>query len=345
MYLELSLSALTVTGGSYSRFVNDANFLVRSIEVWSNGTNQVLQTKPSALASYLQGVLLNTTDDRLPLFADLANNTDTNRATLSASAQTVRIPIRSVLTVGGDEGEGLLIAGTTGFQIRVFLDSLSNIVQTDGTSPVCTINTANLLVETTNIDSAPARQQAVTVSKSNDVYTRFPGVAVMPSVAIASGSASATIPMTGIVGPVSHIYAVLRTSAHVSTALGNIPDQFEVASKLQIQKADGSQLLNPSLTTGYLTGAYLAKYFPGSGADNRTTTVKAIYTLSFSDNPADFETSGRSWGSQVFSGNESLIVTFASAISSAYVVDIIAMQPWVATQSAVTGQLTAALLP
>ena len=146
-----------------------------------------------------------------------------------------------------------------------------------------------------------------------------------------------------IVGPVSHIYVVLRTNAHVSTALSNIPDQFEVASKLQINKADGSALLNPSLTTGYLTGAYLAKYFPGSGADNRTTTVKAIYTLAFSDSPADFEQSGRVSGFQLFSGNESLVATFASAIGSAYVVDIIAHQPWVATQSAVTGQLTAAL--
>ena len=93
--------------------------------------------------------------------------------------------------------------------------------------------------------------------------------------------------------------------------------------------AAGGDVIVPEITHAYALGPLLAKYVTGDATDIASglgTVQKNVYSMWFSSKPEDGIFKGHSTGFVRLTGLERLTVTFASALSADYVIDVIGYQ-------------------
>ena len=126
----------------------------------------------------------------------------------------------------------------------------------------------------------------------------------------------------------SHLFVIVRTAAHVSTSYANSPDTFEALASLNIKTTGGSLITGGSeLLSDYALDYQSTLYWPGDLTDVASGlggAPKALYTVSFAQDPMRVIHHGAQLGGYLFTGSEILNLTFPAQLSANNVVDVIA---------------------
>ena len=325
IFLRVDLPAISQTGGSYTRFVNDGHFLLSKIELYSQGADAAVWTmQASGLTQYLASIAHFAYEDKAFLWKATGNAGDSARATAASSAQSIYIPLYIPAITGSKFG--FLNAATTGWTIKVYFDSLSNVVQADGTAQTCAPTAANLYIQGRAIDSAAHKQKALSLAATRPMHYKALFPVIQAAQQLASGSSQFTFTLTAFSGmTLSHMWVVVRLSASVNTALANAPDQFVTISTIDLKKSSGEEILANQLPGSYLLGPGAIKPLTGdlSDAHGGSGVVKSAYLISFADSPEDAWRTGSLSGGVAFSGAETMTLTFSSALGALNQADII----------------------
>ena len=314
--LVLSLGAATQTGGTAIGFVNDAAFLSRLIEV-SVGSELLSSIYPEG--QYMRHVLHMTTEEKLLTLVVAGNDTLAHRRTRAAAGQTLMINLHVPFI-----GKYGWFTGQQGAQlrIRVYHAALSDVVVCDGTAPACSINSIMLNAAGRNYLSQSSVGALVTTQrKLGHVDERFLDN-VNQQFTLVSGSASYTLQLTNLMGLCDHLLFVVRTAAAVGTPNGNTQDSFLAVQNYSFTDGAGNVVL-PSTPSAYALGPYTAKFINSDARDNNDSAQKNIYPIWFGSRPDEAMAKGSNHGFYKMSGVDKITVTFASAISANYVLDVV----------------------
>ena len=334
VWLRLDVGGATATGSTYVRFCNDASFWLDKADLTSAGSSDPAWSATNlGLTTYIQNLLHNTTEQKTLVFRGTGNGTDGNRATATAAGGTYFLPINlplSALRAGFDNSTA------SGWVLRIFLQSLANVIQTDGTSPSCTINGANLVLSSMMIDQAAAKATSNSLARSRPLHYRYVQPVSQSGIPLASGSTVYSQVLTAFSGmSLSHMVVVIRANSSVATSLGNAPDSFVACDHLDLKRSDGTFITSNSLPAAWLLSGALLNKISGDIGDLRTSGPKAVYVISFGSSPESAVKFGQVSGYVQMSGSEVLTIGFASSLGSNSVVDVIgySLQTWQASPS------------
>lgn len=143
--LLLELSPVTVTGGTYVRWTNDFVFrLVKRLTFYDTSRGQFTSYTPETYLNWYD--TLPFTQQEMAKVQYHIGYSNTHYATLANGTVQLRIPVKCWIN---ERNENILHAQNmdTPFQVKFEFDQLANLIVTDGTSPVCTINRSVLSME------------------------------------------------------------------------------------------------------------------------------------------------------------------------------------------------------
>ena len=256
----------------------------------------------------------------------MGNDTSANLVTKAGGIQEFFLSIPSFYNTNGG---WFLKSQSVPLRIRVYLANLADIVVTDGTSPVCTVNNVSLRVIGRDFEN-PGVVTAIQQNniKAGNTHYRYLVPVHQAKNTLVSGTTSYNINLSSLIGQFSHIFVIVRTAAQVSTALGNDFSSYVALSKFSIKNASGAILPSGIETDASFNILYQNCYnFTGDGCDINSGlagTPKNIYSMVFSEKPELAHSQGVASGSVHLTGlGESLNLTFASALSANHIVDII----------------------
>ena len=325
--LQFNASAITATGGTSNRYV-PAIFWFTRIEIVQN--SQVIDTI-FPVQQWILSQLCNFDEDRLFLNQQMGlYSSATLRATKGAAAADYFAPLKTYF----NQTNLPLLTSAHNIQLRIYMDSLANCYAGGGTVPVGSINFCNAIVSCTRLPSPVANSMlnAMAVSPQSSImhdcrYGTF---------TVASGVSSTNIVLTPIVGPVSCLFFVVRTSGSTSgdnaftyTAISNFALLNSSSTNIVGGQAISSALSLNVLAQFNCASTYLAETNQGS-----TNNGAHVYIWSFGTDLVDSLNSGRALGTYQFTGSEQASITFASTLGSAAQVDVFAMNQAILTQSA-----------
>jgi len=323
--LALTLGAGSVTGSgaaSNVSLVNDAAFLSKLVEV-RIGSQLLASLYPEN--SYVQPVIHMTTEEKALYLPVVGNASLATRRTNTAAGQTLYwdIPVPFITAKGW-----LTAQHPFNFDIKVFHNDLTSIVQTTGTSPVLPISSVVLNVSGRNYLSQQNAVNAVMNQRRlGPAHQRFLDP-VQQQFTLASGSSQYTVQLTNVTGMVSHLLFLVRAQSSVGTPLGNTPDALLQCTSFSFLDSAGNIII-PQTSSAYALANYSAKYFIGDFTDiasglGPSGTQKNIYSVVFDRTPKDALKLGTQEGFKYLDGLAKLQINFASATSSTYLVDVIA---------------------
>jgi len=318
----LALSAASKTGGTYIGLVGDANFLFKSIEIYS-GAN--LLSTLYAENGFIQELAHYTDEYKAKMLPAMGNATQTNRRTAATSAQTLylNLPIPWLL-----KKTGWLSAQAAGaLRFRLYHQDLSTVISTDGTAPAMAINSVTMNVAGRMYTNQASVGALITTQRKLGIVSERFWNPIQQQVVLPSGSTSYTLQLTNFVGNYSHIWMIIRTQASVGTPLGNTPQAFLPCATYAMNDSAGNVLI-PTLPSGYAEGVLLGRYATGDFTDidgglGPSGTAKTVYPMIFASDPEKALFDGVSNGFLRLDGLSKVTVTFASSLSAANVVDFI----------------------
>jgi len=320
--IALTLGAGSKTGGTYIALCGDANWLFKSVEVYA-GAN-LLQTL-YAENGFIQSIAHYSDEYKAKVLPAAGNATLSTRKTNTAAGQVLyyNVPVGFLI-----KKTGFFSGSSSGaLRFRFYHQDLPTIVVTDGTVPVLPINSLTMSIAGRNYASqASAAALVANQKKMGSMSTRW-WAPVQQQIVLPSGSSTYTLQLTNLVGNFSHIFFVIRAQSSVGTPLGNTPDAFLSLATYQLNDSAGNIIL-PSITSAYALGPLLGRYTTGDFTAPAQTlgptgTPYPVYPLFFSSDPEKALFEGVSVGSLKLDGLSRLTINFASAISSAYVVDFV----------------------
>ena len=208
------------------------------------------------------------------------------------------------------------------------MSPLSNVLTTDIsggtlTSASCNINSCSAICRMTRMTPELASATTTMLTKSPTTYL-FSDVKYQSFVA-QSGITTFTGILANITGRVQALYFVVRPTTGLTgdNAFSFTPiSQFEIRDSGSTNIVGGSPLKS-TFNQAIQSAAWLRTFYLNdsyTGVSNRY-----VYAYSFAISPLEDINVGRSsGGSRVFSGVESLLLTFNSALTSTYQIDCFA---------------------
>ena len=338
LWLQVGLGAASQTGGSSLYFSSDLSFMIKQVDLVSNGSSETLFSLQGAgLVSYIKNVLTLPYDDRVLLFNNNANGSSSTRTTLAASAGMYLLPIFvPPLTLGAKNG-GFLNAASAGWRVRIYFDSLGNWLYANGTAPSVALNSATLLGVGKNIVDQAAKSRSVVAIKKSPAQIKYPVFNSMLTYALASGSTTYNVTLSSIVGPAAFLWFTVRTASNVTTSYSALPDTFTSIASVQLVTASGTNILPQGFTHAYMVGPQAMTLWTGDLTDNNHTSPMSIYCIPFASDVESFIKNGQYDGHYTFTGTEQLQITFTSSLGSASVLDVVAGVQALAQQDPATG--------
>jgi hypothetical protein len=209
-------------------------------------------------------------------------------------------------------------------QVRVYMQPLANICNqsTLTGTPVCTINSAQLIARVTRLDAESVANSLAQIARVPKHYlfyeTRYATFTVQ------SGVSATTLVLTPIVGNVGMLYFVVRPSASLT---GNSAFAFTAINNFAILGAGGDNIVGGTTIPSTLNLLQMGKWWSKSSylADSFAGISNAnVYSYCFSADPVlAFETGGH-YTTRKFVGAEQLQIQFASALAANVQVDVYA---------------------
>ena len=233
---------------------------------------------------------------------------------------TFYIPLKSYF----DECRPSLLTDQHAIQIRVYMDTLANVFTvTSGTLLSAPILSCTAICKVTRLDanSAAARLQSMTMTPHHSIFheTRA-GYFVVPA-----GTLSTNLVMTSIVGNVSHLLFVVRSST-VNAGAWNYTQlqSFSILDSTSTNITGGvslpSSLCANILNRDWCKSSYYSETSYASAVNNGAN----FYCWSFSADPVSALGSGLALTSRKMTGNEQLVLTFPTALTAQVSVDVYA---------------------
>ena len=334
--LVMSLGAATKTSGTVISFVNDGAFLSRLIEVYC-GSELLTSLYPES--QYFNRVLHTGAVEKTLTFPALGNDAVATRRTHAAAGHVLYIPI----SIPWISKYGFF-SKSFGSQLRIRIHhaNLTDVAQTDGTAPVCSLSSVALNVSGRNyLNSANVAALVAQQRKLGRTDERFVDP-LQQQVTLPSGSTSYTLPLTNFVGLFDSLFFGVRAAASVGTPLANDFDAFVAVATYSLQDGAGNVIL-PAIPSAYALSAYMAGRVSGDGKDNDDAAQKLIYPVWFGNRPEETLQKGTQHGLHRLDGTHKLVITFASAPSAAVVVDVVGRQ-WANLSADASGILRKSLV-
>ena len=129
----MSLSAITTTGGTFHRLVSGAENILTRVELYAG--EQLIESIYSESIT-VRNLMLQTNEHKNRFYRLLGNDISANLVTKAGSAQDLIISIPSFYNTGN---VFFLKGLTVPLRLRFYIQSLADVVVTDGTAPVCSI--------------------------------------------------------------------------------------------------------------------------------------------------------------------------------------------------------------
>jgi hypothetical protein len=322
-WLELTLSALTQTGGTYVRF-NPACWFIQTYEILSGG--QPILTIVGDDMALLQ--YFPATSEALAVLAAEQGDyaTVATRNSASAAAQTLVIPMTNVLDQVNVAVHGSI---ATDFTIRITLRSLASVVQQDGTVPVCTFSSPILKMQTERMKDSDLAKSISKFGRGALIYPFLRSV-THQNTGLASGITQSSTVLTAFAGiDVAWMYFLVRPLAPAADNLY----KFVQVTSFSLQDASSNTITAEASHTDLMARTEMYnKWFPRSSfsvstnmTGTATSTTNYIYMYAFCKYPEyQMASPDKSRGFRHFAGNEKLILNWGSATGAAYQLDVFA---------------------
>jgi hypothetical protein len=321
LMINFNTSAVSGLTGSVTNFpnLNPVFYWFSRIELVMN--NVVIDTLyPDA--QFILNQLMFLDEDRMMnnysagMYSSLAH-----RNTLSTTAgSNWYLPLKTFF----NQGHINILTQNHEIQVRVYMNTLANICNQSSLTgtPICTINSCNLIARITRLDSETVNQSLQQMARVPRHYlfyeTRYATFTVQ------SGVSATTLVLTPIVGKVSVLYFIVRP---VASLTGNNAFSFTNIASFAILGAGGDNIVGGVVIPSALNLLQLGKWWSLSSylADAYNGTSNSyVYTYSFSADPVKAFDSGASYTTRNFIGSEQLQINFASTLGSNVQIDLFA---------------------
>lgn len=325
--LQFNCTAITATGGTNNRYTPCGLWISRC-EIIQN--SQIVDTL-FGTSQFILNQLLNADEDRAfinqqqGLYSSAAL-----RATKGTAAADYFMPLRTYF----NQTNLPLLTSAHNIQLRIYMDTLSNCYAGGGTTPVGSINFCNAIVSVTRLPSPVANSMlnAMAVSPQSSIMhdTRY------GTFTVAAGVSATTIVLTPIIGNVSALFFVVRTSGATS---GDNSFTFTPISSFALLNSSstnivGGQNISSALSLNVLGQFNCLSTYLTETNQGATNNGAHVYIWSFGTDLVDSLTNGKALGTYEFGGNSQLQINFASALGSAAQIDVFASTQAIITQSA-----------
>lgn len=315
--LTLQYNFTSLTGTTVTNFV-PAYFFAQRIEYVQNG--KVISTN-YATEQFVLNQLFNPDETRKLLNMSSGDYSSTaQRVALAATSNSYYLNVFNYIKMSG--GIPVIDVNHT-IQLRIYLDNLTNITSPAG-APVATLTSVNLIAKITRL-----RTQEVELKKRelmdrpqhfkfNEPRSMFPTIPV--------GVTSTNIVLQGISGRISMLFFVMRAVG--ATTNGNYFAFNPLVSYNILDSSStnisGGQAISNSEALGVLSRDWISSSYLSEQALSQVNNNANVYFYSFCTDPKSTICNGISTGHWNFTGNEQLQLNFASALGSAYNLEIYA---------------------
>ena len=312
--IQFNVSALTgMTGGTSKRYTTAFNWFSR-IEIVIN--NQVIDTVYPHQQFFLNNLFNN--DEKRALI-NKASGDYTDGTKRIAMATTISDYYVNLWTLFNQTHISLLYPKDD-VQLRVYMDTLANNALSNGTTttdPISTIRSANLICSITRFSGEVNNSKLLHLSKQIEHY-KFTELR-FGTYASSAGSSSYTYVLNSIVGKVDYIIFTVQSSNTTNDAylVFNAIDKFSILDSTSTNITGGQAILS-SYALSLLPKDWVQSSFFNEATPNY------VYMYSFSADPSSVARHGTSFNHHQFQGNEQLQIQFATAPTSAFVVNIYA---------------------
>ena len=215
-------------------------------------------------------------------------------------------------------------------QIRIYMDSVANIVNTNGLSgtPTATLNFCNAIVKLMKLPQEIASNRLALMQKTPE-HNIFHNIRYSPF-NVNSGVSLTSIVLTPFIGNIVALFFVVRNSnaitkegAHTFTAIQN----FEILDSTSANCVGGqpipSQLALQYLNSFNSRSSYTNETTIGANtAGNIINNSANVYCWSFSSNLPEALAHGVLLGHRKFLGNEILKLTFTGVSAASLQIDV-----------------------
>lgn len=233
--LLLTIPALTTTDGSYRRFCDNAYTWIEKVEY--NMTSQTVQTIYPEYRDMCDWYLQNKYEDRLKFNnAVAADLTAAERNVRATGTQYLDIPLRFYWD-GNPGAAPINYALQQPPRIKVYMKALENIVQTDGTAPVCNTTSVQLRNEAVHVND-DQRAEWIAMVKSEGFRHQFEDILIESRKSIASGSTSAgPYQLTNTKAPQKELFMLFRRQANFTALACNYTsiNERDLPSEIEIK--------------------------------------------------------------------------------------------------------------
>lgn len=309
-----ALTGLTVTGGS--PYLLPAYFWATRIDLYIG--SELIDSIPAA-ANFLTQNIFSQSDAKRSLLNVAAGNfaSTASLVTKSASAGYWYLPIPSVWS-----SASFPLVGNQDLEIRVQMAGLADSFGHTGSAvtgtPAAPFTSCNALCQFTVLPQQ-VRDYTLTLARKAPLHFAFNEIH-QGTFTVSSGVSSANLVLSQIVGYVSTIMFVIRSS---SPSGANQMTYNTGLSSFSILSGGSENIVGGQPLTDLQTR--LVMYRNWFNNTFSTDTGAGVYAYSFSLDPMETWTRGVNLSGRSFMGNEVLQLTWASSLGSAVQVDVYAL--------------------
>ena len=317
--LQFNLGA--VTGTSPVGYFNPAWFFFTRIEIVQGGN--VIKTIHGN-QQFLKNQLFEWEEDRLCINQSAGVYSNTTQRTALSSTSTTNTLYANLRTYFDEIGGVPVLSDSHAIQLRVYMDSLTNVYKlTSGTLTSVAINSVNAILKTTKLDPVTARNQLSLMSQHP--YHSIFHDNVYFSYSVPSGLTTSTTILAGITGKVAAIYFTVRANtvtdqAWVYGQLASFALQDNTGTNIV-----GGQVVPASFAANLLNKDWCKSSYHSETSFGVTDNKSNWYCWAFSADIVDSVSNGKCLNSRQFTGQEALVLNWASALGAAVQVDCYAL--------------------
>lgn len=239
--LQIVISAITKTGGTYVRGVNALPiFMFNDIELWQGG-RKLSTVYPTKI--FEETYAHNDSDEIQILKPALGIDSDANRATAAAAAQTFTIEMDELFALFSQPIEYFLLREELQFRFHP-ISSAALLVQTDGTSPTFSITSAVLNVS--YVETSPQLNKVVSDMHAKEGIPKYHYDYLELKYAIGTGQTQYPNVMQSLQNTdLVYLAFVLKLNSDLSTAGAYNYTNFQTLASWNIKS--GSNYINDAL--------------------------------------------------------------------------------------------------
>jgi hypothetical protein len=328
MAINFNMTAISgLTGGTSPRLAEAWSWMTRA-EIVINGV--IVDTIYPAQQFILNQILYDN-PDRIFNNNGAGNYASiTQRALMAATAgQNYVVNLHTLF----DEAHLSLLTDSHSVQLRVYLDTATNIIVTGGATGTgaVSINFANLICKVTNMPPDVVQNKLALMQQQPEHFLYHDLRYGLYTVN--SGVSSSQIVLSSITGKVALLFFTVRT---VGSTVGDGAYTYNKITNFSILDSTSTNVSSGQPITDALSLNYLSQFWTNSsylsetatGSNTNGTIVNNgsnAYLWSFSSDPMTALTKGKLLSSRQFYGNEQLLITFTGTLGTAAIIEVYAM--------------------